>query len=237
MQVEEIVRERIRQGAYPPDRRMPSEERLAVELQVSRASVRTALASLAAEGYIRRRHGDGTYARARSYEIGLPVGKGWEIEHQIQASGRRPSLRVLEKAFRAATPDETSQLSLSAAEPVLVFRRLFFADEEPAALIASTARFAGLAMLAQDALDEAAALPPLDFLARFQERPTGSGRVHFKAILADRETASLLAVEPGSPLLVMDSVLYDLNGQPLMVERELYPGPQGFQMPLGSIRP
>jgi hypothetical protein len=35
----------------------------------------------------------------------------------------------------------------------------------------------------------------------------------------------------------MDSVLYDIAGQPLMIERELYPGPQGFQMPVGSIHP
>ena len=46
-QIEEILRERILQGVYAPEERMPSEERLAKELGVSRASVRTAMTRLA----------------------------------------------------------------------------------------------------------------------------------------------------------------------------------------------
>jgi GntR family transcriptional regulator len=234
VQVEEILRERIRQGVYPPEQRMPSEERLAEELQVSRASVRTAMAGLAAGGYVQRRHGDGTYASPRAFEIGFRTGKVWDIVRQIQDSGREPSLKTLEQGFRLAYPDETALLSLAPTERVLAFRRLFAADDKPVALISNAIRSTGLL---PDVPAESADLPPLDFLERFSERKPGTSKVYFNAILANAETAALLGVEPGSPLLKMSGVLLDLAGVPIMVETEIYPGEEGFQMQAGMIQP
>ena len=48
-QVDEILLERIRSGVYLPGSRMPSESELSEGLGVSRATVRTALAKLAAK--------------------------------------------------------------------------------------------------------------------------------------------------------------------------------------------
>ncbi|MBE7432483.1 MAG: winged helix-turn-helix transcriptional regulator [Anaerolineales bacterium] len=52
--VDEILLERIRDGSYTPGSRIPSESELSDELGVSRATVRTALAKLAANGLILR---------------------------------------------------------------------------------------------------------------------------------------------------------------------------------------
>lgn len=58
---------------------------------------------------------------------------------------------------RLATPDEISALSLEKVESILVCRRLHTADQKPAALIPSRLPSAGLATLAEEALDA----PPL----------------------------------------------------------------------------
>ena len=63
---------------------MPSEDSLAQELGVSRASVRTAMASLVAKGYVERKQGDGTYPVQRVFEIGLRAEKIWDIMRQIR---------------------------------------------------------------------------------------------------------------------------------------------------------
>ena len=60
-QVDEILLERIREGMYLPGIRMPSESELSDEFGVSRATVRTALAKLAASGIILRKQGDGEH--------------------------------------------------------------------------------------------------------------------------------------------------------------------------------
>jgi DNA-binding GntR family transcriptional regulator len=231
-QVEEILRERISRGVYSPEQRMPSEDHLAQELKISRASVRSAMASLASKGYIQRKHGDGTYPSPRAFNLGFRVGKVWDIIRQIQESGRQATLKVLEQEFHSPSSDEIISLSLAPTEQVLSMRRLFLADEKPVALISNIVRSAGMAT---DIPEDSAIIPPLDFLGRFHQQKPGMSKVFFYAILADQTTADLLQIEQGSPLLKMSGVLFDLTGIPIMFETEIYPGQEGFQMQAGII--
>lgn len=233
-QIEEILRERILQGVYPPEQRMPSEERLAKELQVSRASVRTAMTCLATEGFIQRYHGDGTYPSQRAFDIGFRVGKVWDIIRQIQESGRQADLKLLEQSIRPVNSEEMKTLALDAGESVLAMRRLFLADGKPVGLIANVIRASGLAT---GIPEDAAALPPLDFLTRFCNQKPGQSKVFLNAVLADEESATLLQTRIGSPLLIMSGVLLDHEGIPIMFETEIYPGDEGFQMRAGLIQP
>ena len=233
-QIEEILRERLLQGVYAPEERMPSEERLAKELGVSRASVRTAMTRLETEGYVDRRHGDGTYPCQRALDIGFRIGKVWDISRQIQESGRQPDLKILEQSIRPATSEETGMLSLAEGESVLSMCRLFLADGKPVGLICNVIRSTGLA----DGIpQDAAALPPLDFLNQFCGQKPGGSKVLLNAIPADGEYARLLQLEEGSPLLKMSGVLLDCEGIPIMFETEIYPGDEGFQMQAGLIHP
>ena len=230
LQVKEILRDRIRQGIYPPGQRMPSEERLADELQVSRASLRTAMAGLAAEGYISRRHGDGTYVRSRAVELNLRPVRSWDLERQIRESGRAPSLRVLEQEQRPAQPSEAEKLGIKAGEDILAIRRLFYANDLPVGLIANYMRSDDLKMPISP---DAASLSPVDFLDQYLLPEPRDGQIYFKAILADVETAGLFEVETGHPLLLMEAIVFDSSGRPIIYGNETYPGLEGFQMYLG----
>jgi len=65
-QIAERLADDIRSGVLAPGERLPSERELARTLEVSRASVREALASLALQGVVETRHGAGTFV------VGLP---------------------------------------------------------------------------------------------------------------------------------------------------------------------
>ena len=60
-QLAAILRDRIRNGALPPGRRMPSEKDLHDEFGLARETVRRALAVLRQEGLIEIRQGHGTF--------------------------------------------------------------------------------------------------------------------------------------------------------------------------------
>ncbi len=60
----EELRQRIEQGNYPPDTRLPSEHDLAATLSVSRPIVRDALSRLREQGIVYSRQGAGTFVRA-----------------------------------------------------------------------------------------------------------------------------------------------------------------------------
>src|SRR5690242_10298799 len=56
----ERIKELIREGRFGPGLKIPSERELAEQLQVSRASIREALRTLAIMGVLETRHGSGT---------------------------------------------------------------------------------------------------------------------------------------------------------------------------------
>src|SRR4051812_38906636 len=64
-QVAERLAGDIRSGALAPGARLPSERELARTLEVSRASVREAIASLQVQGAVETRPGAGTFVAAR----------------------------------------------------------------------------------------------------------------------------------------------------------------------------
>src|SRR5512134_362048 len=86
-QVEEILRERIRDATYLSGSRIPSESDLAEELGVSRATIRTVLAKLAVNGLILRKQGDGTYVNARAKEVSAHLGNLWDFVYLIESNG------------------------------------------------------------------------------------------------------------------------------------------------------
>src|ERR671914_2531464 len=60
-QVVTHVRALIERGALRPGDRLPAERDLAVQIGVSRPTIRAGLRALAAIGVVRARHGSGTY--------------------------------------------------------------------------------------------------------------------------------------------------------------------------------
>lgn len=231
-QATDILRERIRRGMYPPDLRMPSEAQLAEELQISRSSLRSALASLAAEGYIRRRHGDGTYSCLRSFQLTLRTGRDWDIERQIIQSGRKPSLQVLEMGLRPATGEESAKLALPKGSRVFAIRRLLFADDKPIGLIDSLIDPDGLEPNIPRSEGE---LPSQHFLELYHARKAKEGEIRFMACMADEDKAGYLGTKSGSPLLRVEGRYHDEQRRPLLLIHEWYLGEEGFELQVGLL--
>ncbi len=129
-QVDEILLERIRGGSYLPGSRMPSESELSEELGVSRATIRTALAKLAASGLILRKQGDGTYVNARARDASALFGNLWDLVELIEGNGFKPSIRLLSIERRPATEKEAYALALEAGDDLVCLRRVFYADTQ-----------------------------------------------------------------------------------------------------------
>ena len=127
-QVDELLLERIRDGSYLPGSRMPSESELSEELGVSRATVRTALAKLAANGLILRKQGDGTYVNARAGDASARFGNLWDLVELIEGNGFTPSIHPLSMERLPATEKESFALALEPGDEVIILRIFFVAN-------------------------------------------------------------------------------------------------------------
>lgn len=70
-QLADLLLARIREGAYPPGARIPSEHALAREYAIGRPTVRQATELLLRKGLILRKRGAGTFVNAKPKEIDL----------------------------------------------------------------------------------------------------------------------------------------------------------------------
>ncbi len=118
-QVAERLADDIRSGLLAPGERLPSERDLARTLEVSRASVREAIASLQVQGVVETRKGAGTFVSA-----GAPRAAG---EHAHDASPSavlearaqlEPAVARLAAARAQRDPAAENLLAAMEAEPV-----------------------------------------------------------------------------------------------------------------------
>ncbi len=131
-QVVEIIGQRLRDGVYPAGSRIPSESELAQDLQVSRTTVRNAMAKFAADGLLIRKQGDGTYVSARAQEIDTRYGGQWDFSRVIEGNGFTPSIKMLKCVKQLSSSAEAKILSISTDAPLWLIDRIFYADHHAA---------------------------------------------------------------------------------------------------------
>src|SRR5205814_10261610 len=86
VQVRDELSQRIDRGVLPAGSRLPSEPALAVELGVSRATLREALRALESEGLVRRMWGAGTYV-ADGRRVANRLDLNFGVTDAIRAAG------------------------------------------------------------------------------------------------------------------------------------------------------
>ena len=106
----------------------PSEPELARQLGVSRASMRAAITLLEEEGFVRRRHGSGTYVTHRPL-LRNDLGRNFGVSSHDRRDGPRAGHGRRELRGAEPAPREVAEaLGIEEGEPVSVLRRVRTAD-------------------------------------------------------------------------------------------------------------
>lgn len=211
-QVNALLRQRIRDQVYLPGSRLPSESDLAQALGVSRATVRTVLAKLAAEGLILRKQGDGTFVNQRLHEINTSLGGMLDFSQLIASSGYMPSIETRSVAWRSPTVVEQEALGVGEETAVLALSRLFFADGEPV-ILAQNAIPAALFLQPAEGYD--GSLPIHTFLRTYCGQEIAYAIYDIQATLPDRMVEKILAKAAHVPLLKLTVTFYSRENRPL----------------------
>lgn len=105
-QVLRDLRQRIDSGELATGMRLPPENDLASRYAVSRITIRQALSNLAADGYVDRRHGTGTFVSERSTPVqhDLSLGTPWRV--RLGQDGHVTESVILNSSVRAGLPPE-----------------------------------------------------------------------------------------------------------------------------------
>jgi GntR family transcriptional regulator len=229
-QVYLVLREHLAEGRYRDG--LPPELRLVQQFGVARATVRKALERLESEGLIDRRPGRGTRLRKTVTPAAHEMARLGGLLENIVSMGLRTQVRVLSCSVVAAPAMVAQRLGLPAGCPVQRAVRVRSSQQGPLSHIttwvpAELARRFGRRELAHE--------PILLLLERAGVR-IGRAAQSISARPADATVAAQLGVKPGTALLAVDRLVYDVDERPVQWLRGLYrPDRYQYQMQLSRV--
>jgi GntR family transcriptional regulator len=202
-----ILKARITGGEWPVGHQLPSESELCELYDVSRITVRQALALLAQEGQISRGRGKGTFVLDTRLTAAPRTVSSFSSE--LHGLGMKPGSRILDVRETVATAALAEEMNLVAGVPLVRIRRLRLADDRPIGVQTATlpaARFPGLQQLLGDDVSLYAILREY-----FGVVGTGATEI-FKASTVGRRDAALLECSPSAPAFDVTRVSFDNDG-------------------------
>jgi GntR family transcriptional regulator len=211
----EDLRQRIHAGEWEPGDRLPSEPELARRKEVSRSSMRSAIAILEEEGFVSRRHGSGTYVTHRP---ALPndLGRNFGVSSLIAATGLEPG--TAEETCEAVPAPRlvAEALGVARGEPVTALHRVRTADGRRVVDATDWCRMEDLDP------EELAAIGDGSIYAALaaRGRAVHHGVARLEPGNADGEVARRLDVARGALLLTIEQVDSTADGVTVLVSRE-----------------
>src|ERR1700724_2199402 len=124
--VESILAAAIADGSLPPETQLPPEESLTERFKVSRTTVRKAIQNLIERGLVEVRRGKGTFVTQPKITQELTELTGFVED--MQALGRNPTARLLDKRIVAADEAVARHLAMAPGTLVVRLQRVRLAD-------------------------------------------------------------------------------------------------------------
>lgn len=233
IQLMDILKEKVQQGNWAPGDQIPGEQNLCELYRVSRTVVRQALRELELEGVINRRKGKGTFISLPKISEGL-VQKLTGFYQDMVERGLKPVTKVLHQNVSPSNEKVARFLNIKPGEKVIDILRLRFINEVPIQMVTTYIPFEICPALASVDLTNRS-------LYEYLEKEGGvfiaKGRRYIEAVLANETEAALLGIERGAPLLMLDSISFSENGQPVEYYHALHRGDRSrFEVELLRLR-
>ena len=128
-QVEQDMRERIMTGVWQAGQMLPGEMELCALYGVSRTTLRQAISVLVDEGLIVRERGRGSFIRSSMVTAGA---RGLtSFTGELATLGMKAGARLLSRQVIAATTELAQRLRVEVGTPLIVLKRVRYANESP----------------------------------------------------------------------------------------------------------
>ena len=217
-QIKVLITQSLQSGEWKPGELIPSEVDLAVRFKVSQGTVRKAIDELSAENVVVRKQGKGTFVathlEARSQFRFLRLKPDLSVQQY-------PTSRFIDVRRIRAPGDIAKLLDIKVGDSVIYIRRVQSFDGVPVIheeLWLPGAIFKGLtAELLTANKGPMYALFETEFgthMTRASEK--------LRAVTADENSATLLLVDIGAPLLNVERLSYTYGDKPVEFRRGLY---------------
>jgi DNA-binding GntR family transcriptional regulator len=208
-QIKSWIQGQIVSGAWPEQYKLLAEADLASELDVSRGTVRKAIAELTEEGMLVRTHGRGTFVAPGALEQPL-ADRLITFSEDLISRGIAFETDVLAQGVAPATGRLAGRLNVRPGEKLFYLKRLRLVNDSPIIMLHNYVVY-----------DVCPGIEAVDFahvrLFEVLEQHYGlqidHGRRTFQAMAAEYDTAEHLDLNAGDPIMHIEQQTYLKNNQ------------------------
>jgi GntR family transcriptional regulator len=213
--IQNAIRQRIESGRLKPGDVVDSERELAKSHSVSLMTARHALAELAREGVVERRHGAGTFVAPPKIQFN----KLLSYTEQMSSLGLSIRSRIISTGIVNRENEIAARLGLTPASRLVRVERVRSAGDEPVAHEICYLSAEDFHTLMDAPLDRSSLFTKL-------EREYGIELAYadeeIDATIADHRLAELLEVPRGTPLLRIRQLIFSTRGRATVYVIGLY---------------
>ncbi|HUW65157.1 MAG TPA: GntR family transcriptional regulator [Spirochaetia bacterium] len=218
-QLAKIFEESICQGELKPEEALPPEHNIAAQYEISRMTVRQAIAELVAAGLVYTMKGKGTYvAKPAIDNVAFELR---DFYTEIRKRGLVPAINLLQARILKADEELASKLSVPPGTRCLFYRFTLSAEGEHLAYETKYVVYAKQKPFLEVELKD----PSLSNLvaAYGDKMPVTCKRILQAAMITPQE-AGILEVPADTPVFLVEQTLYDLDKKPVGWGKSVYRG-------------
>jgi GntR family transcriptional regulator len=217
VQLRKRIEAGVADGILPPDTPLPPERDIAALTELSRVTVRKAIAELAEKGLVVQRQGSGSYIAPGRPRVEQSLSRLTSFSEDMARRGLSSVSQWLERGMFMPSPEEVVALGLGADDQVARLARLRLADGRPMAV--------ERASLPPDILPNPLAVSQslYEVLGQAGRRPVRAIQKISAVNLAEAD-AALLGLPAGAAGLKIERISYLPEGRVAEFTRSLYRG-------------
>ncbi len=222
-QVRSYISKEIAAGKFR-DGRLPPEESLALELGVSRLTLRHALASLEKDGIITRRRGIGTLINPKVVNLKARLDYEVECSEMLSNYGYEVEVQVLHVSYKNAGSIVADELGIPAKENVVEIQKLWFADKEPVILATDTIP---IGLFEKDLPPIVEPVPIFNILNEYCNENVYYNITEVwadSAVNNEQNICHTMQIDQNTPVFIIKDVGYNKNNIPILYSYEVYRG-------------
>jgi GntR family transcriptional regulator len=220
-QLEQIIKSKILIGEFVPGQQIPTDKDLCETYQVSTITARQAILNLVKEGLVIRRQGKGTFVAEglRNIKNIKTLRLSGDINDVIPEGLKAQDVEVLD-IMKVKTPQRVANLlDIEEREDIIQIRRMRSENNIPVSYIKN---YLPLEIGEKIEKEDLCLYPMLDILRNRLKVPLTGGIQYVEAIVADYDIASALSVNICSPILYLETIIFERHNKPVEFVQTFY---------------
>ncbi len=211
-QLKNLIIEKIENGEYAPDSKIPSEQELCEIYNISRPTVRQAVTELANNGYLYKEKGKGTFVSKPKTSIDIKVYTGFtdsildnELTHEREL--------VLSDIISVNNYKRLAEVFKLGYNQIIDFAQISFITSHNNEVLSFNTSYIPLSLFPNIIEDVKNRKPSYDILrGKYPLLPTNT-KSTLEVIYSDQKDAQFLMVQSGLPLIRIENIIYSKSGQ------------------------